>query len=176
MDISMDTSPDGIRVCGEGDLLELTGVARSTWKNWARKGLVHEQDDGLYSEADIIETLTIRLIVEAVGLRAAIAAWRRGRHDALRELESLEGAAADQVRLVIDQHTWQLVLTTGAEALLAELERPAPFPRGRIVVTLGPAANEARAAFWARALPASDLRHDGRRRAPSQGRIKRSKR
>lgn len=172
----MDASSDSIRVCGERDLLQLAGVARSTWKNWARKGLVQENDDGLYAEMDVVETLAVRLIVEAVGLRAATAAWRLGRHDTLRGLESLGVDQADETRLVIDQHTWQLALTMGAEALLDELKRPAPFARGHAVVTIGPAASDARSAFWARALPRDDLLKDRRRRTPARRRTTRSKR
>ncbi len=172
----MDASPDSIRASGERDLLEIAGVARSTWKNWARNGLVQEQEDGLYSESDVIETLAVRLVVEAVGLRAATAAWRQGRHGTLPCLERLDVATADEVWLVIDPYTWQLVLATCAEGLLKELKRPTPFPRGRVVVTVGPAVSEARKAFWARAVPAKDLRRDKRRRTIAQVQTERSKR
>ena len=161
----MDASPDSIRVVGEADLLDLGRVPRSTWKNWARQGLVDEHKDGLYGERDVIEAVVVRLVVEAVGLRAATAAWRPAREAVLGRLESAEASDPAEVRTVIDSHLWQLVVTSDAEALLAELRRTTPFPRGRVVVTIGPAVAEARTAFWARAAPARDLRRDRRRRA-----------
>jgi hypothetical protein len=167
----MDTSPDSIRLVGEGDLLALARVARSTWKNWARQGLVEERDDGLYGERDVIEAVVVRLIVEAVGLRAATAAWGPVRQLALQRLEPPQADPAE-VRTVIDSHTWQLVVATDADELLEELRRTTPFPRGRVVVPVGPAVAEARSAFWPRAAPARDLRRDRRRRAPA-GRAKR---
>ena len=84
----MDTSADSIRVVGEGDLLDLGRVARSTWKNWVRQGLVDDHVDGLYGERDVIEAAVVRLVVEAVGLRAAAAAWRLAREAVLGRLES----------------------------------------------------------------------------------------
>lgn len=169
----MDTSPDSIRVIGEGDLLELGRVARSTWKHWARQGLVDDREDGLYGERDVIEAVVVRLVVEAVGLRAATAAWRPTRETVLGRLKSAKAIESAEVWTVIDSHTWQLVVTTDAEALLEELRRTTPFPRGRVVVTIGPAVAEARTAFWARAAPGRDLRRDRRRRTTSRAPAKR---
>jgi hypothetical protein len=175
VDVSMDTSPDSIRVVGEGDLLELGRVARSTWKNWARQGLVDDPEDGLYGERDIIEAVVVRLVVEAVGLRAARAAWRPAREAVLARLQSAEATDIDEVRTVIDLHTWQLLITTDASALLEELRRTTPFPRGRVVLTVGPAVAEARTAFWARAAFARDLRRDRRRRTSVRARENRAR-
>lgn len=171
----MDASADSIRVVGEVDLLDLARVARSTWKNWARQGLVEEPEDGLFGERAVIEAVVVQLLVDAVGLRAAIAAWRTTGDMVLQQLDATVGAPPDEIRLLMDLHSWGLVLAPAAEALLNELRRPAPFPRGQVVVTVGPAVAEARNGFWVRALPASRLRRDRRRRGPGASETKRSR-
>jgi hypothetical protein len=130
--------------------------------------LIEDREDGLYGERDVIEAVVVRLVVEAVGLRAATAAWRPPREAVLGRLESARAINPAEVRTVIDSHTWQLVVTTDAETLLQELGRATPFPRGRVVVTIGPSVAEARTAFWARAAPARDLRRDRRRRTTAR--------
>lgn len=162
----MDTSSDSIRVVGEGDLLELAGIARSTWKNWTREGLVQEPVEGLYSEHDVIEALVVRLVVEAVGLRTAVAAWRPVRDEVLAGLAALQPGERPDRWLVIDAHTWLLALASVSADLLEQLARGMPSPRARVVVTVGPSVAEAKSAFRSRALPVRDLRKDRRRRRP----------
>lgn len=85
----MDTTADSIRFVGEADLLELARVARSTWKNWLRAGVVGDAPDGLYDEPAVVELVIVAVLVGALEMRQVGSAWRRARDDVLRQALSL---------------------------------------------------------------------------------------
>jgi hypothetical protein len=61
-------------------------------------------------------------------------------------------------------HTWRTALAHEIDELAAALHAPVPYPRGRHVIALAAPVQEARQAFWTRAVPAADLASDKRRR------------
>jgi hypothetical protein len=77
VDTSMDASADSIRVVGEADLLQIARLARSTWKNWCKRGLLREAPGGLYGEDAVVATVVGGMVVQALGLRRGIAVWAR---------------------------------------------------------------------------------------------------
>lgn len=160
---SMDTSADSIRVIGEADLLDIARIARSTWKNWIAQELIDEPADGLYGESKLLEAVVVALLVSALDLRRAKAVWASARGTALDHCAQL--APDGTLHGVIDLHTWEMSMASGARAVFAAVRRPRPFPRGYVVVDLGEIIPEARAAFWKRAGPAAALKADRRRKS-----------
>src|SRR4051812_4264920 len=156
----MDASPDTFRVVGEADLLEMARVARSTWKNWAQSGLVDEPANGLYDEGAVVEAVGVSLLVQGLELRPAATAWRAARAAALDALDAARAANPDDVRLVVDPYTWELVVTADESSLLQQLERRLVHPRSQIVISVGGVAAEARRAFATRSAPAVEFQSD----------------
>lgn len=173
----MATSTDSIRCVGEADLLEIARVARSTWRNWSKQGVVEVPPTGLYGEAHAVEASLVALFVTALDLRQAAGCWRPARE---RVLELAVAQPRDDdlsaFDVVIDLHRWELNAAVDRDALVAVLHRPTPFPRGRLVFDAAHVVADARTAFWARAVAAAELKGDKRRKpraavrgAPARG-------
>jgi hypothetical protein len=160
----MGTSPDSIRVIGEKDLLEVARVARSTWQNWARQGIITPAAEGLHPEPDVIEALAVGLLTQAFDLRQTKAVWRLARDDVLAACLALPLDRQATLDAIVDLHTWRTALAHEIDELAAALHAPVPYPRGRHVIALAAPVQEARQAFWTRAVPAADLASDKRRR------------
>jgi hypothetical protein len=164
----MDTSTDSIRVISEADLLDIARIARSTWKNWITKELVDEPANGLYGESELLEAVVVGLLVSALDLRRARAVWSSARRAALDRCACL--TADGTLHGVVDLHTWEMLMTSGAREVFAAVRRPTPFPRGYVVVDLSEVIPEARAAFWKRAGPAAIFTADRRRKSKQRKR------
>jgi hypothetical protein len=162
---SMGTSPDSIRVVGEADLLDLGRVARSTWQNWLKQGVLVGSRGGLHGEAEVAEVVVLGLLVAAVELRRAKAIWPICRDRVVQECVALPLDEDAHLDAVVDLHTWELQLARDAAELHAATRARAAFPRGRLVLPLAASVSEARRGFWIRAVPERDLAADKRRRA-----------
>lgn len=165
---SMGISPDSIRRVGESDLLELAQVARSTWQNWIRAGILGNMHDGLYDEEAVVELIVVAIMLGALDVRQAAVAWRPARHVVLEQALMLPIDESEPCFLaVIDLHTWQMKTATTADQVRSAVQAQVPFPRGRLVFDLGSSVTEARRSFWSRAQPAADLLKDRRRKRRS---------
>jgi hypothetical protein len=160
----MGTSPDSIRVIGEKDLLEVARVARSTWQNWSRQGIITPAAEGLHGERDVLEALVVGLLTQAFDLRRTRAVWRLARDDVLAACLALPLDQQATLDAIVDLHTWRTALARDIEELAAALHAQVPYPRGRYVMALAAPVQEARQVFWTRAVPAADFASDKRRR------------
>ncbi len=157
MDRTVAGVPDSIRVVDEDILLRITGVARSTRRNWARRGLVIDRSDGRYGEADVVETAIVVLLVRATKrLDDAVRLWAAQRDAVLqRALQEPTG----ELTIVFEPRLLRATLA-GTDAEVGRSARPfEPL----VAIPLAPKMAEARAAFWQFAA-APRARPDGRRR------------
>jgi hypothetical protein len=161
----MGTSADSIRVVGEADLLDLARVARTTWQNWVRKGVIEDSDVGVYREDDVAEVVTVTLLVDGVGLRRARAIWPASREHVIGAGLALDLEEPGDLLLVVDPYSWETELCSTANELWRMIGEPLDPPRARIVVPVAARIQAARRAFWTRAQPVPELAKDRRRRA-----------
>ena len=166
----MDTSADSIRVVGEADLLELAKAARSTWHHWCTKGLLSQSDDGLYGERDVIEVLVAGMLVAALDVRRATAAWGAAREPVLETCAALAIAGDDTLDAVVDLYTLEIAIGRTPQEIEAVTHRVGAFWRGYLVLPLALSTREARRGFRTRAVSPSDLAKDKRRRAGRKAR------
>jgi hypothetical protein len=159
----MDIDSDSIRLIGEADLLELAGIARSTWNGWVKSGYVTPPSTGLYDECDVVGAIVLRHLGDCLPMSKAAIAWR----DCEIDLIACCTGGVEQkttLDLVVDLHTLAARPTEGPDQLLEALHAPLPSPRPRVVIVLAEILQEARAGFWRRARPASDFSDDKRRK------------
>jgi hypothetical protein len=152
---------------GEADLLELARVARSTWQNWVRAGLLQAADDGLYGEAAVVELLIVSTLLGALDLRQLKTAWRGAGTTLVKQALALPLDQDPYLLACVDLYTWQVRAATTTEALESAVRAPVPFPRGTVVFDLGSSIAEVRRTYWSRAAPAAELLKDRRRKRRS---------
>lgn len=163
----MDASPDSIRVVGEADLLALARVARSTWRNWIKQGVLVPPKDALYRETDIIEAVLVATVIDALDLRLAAATWPMVGE---RLAHAVAAARTERgVFLIADPFDWGMEIRVGANELASAVRQRVASPRSYVVVEVGAIVAEARNAFWKRARPTREFAADRRRanRLPS---------
>jgi hypothetical protein len=165
MDGSVTTSPDSIRVVAEPEMLKLARTARSTWRNWIKKGSLEEPKDGLYRESDVLEVLVFAMVVSAMGLSTATVVWRRSGKLTVAECQRLPLDRDVKLTLVVDTHGLDVRLTRTARELESAVAQQLPVPRAHVCVRVGAVVQEARQVFWTLAAKPSDLASDGRRRS-----------
>jgi hypothetical protein len=157
MDVTVSRAPDSIRFVDEQDLLRITGLARSTRRRWAERGLVIDPKDGHYREGDVVETAIVALLVSATkGLDDALRLWTACRGGVMQE--ALQ-AKSEDLRLVFEPRLLGSVLAKSDAEICRAIRPLEPF----VVVPLTQATREAREAFWRFAM-ASRPKPDRRRR------------
>lgn len=140
----MGTSADSIRVVGEGDLLEVARVARSTWQNWARQKIISPAPEGLHHEDDVIEAVVVGQLTAVFDLRTTKTVWRLAHDEVLAACGALPLDEPATLDAVVDVHTWATAVARDPDELAGVLHARVPYPRGRYVLVLGEAAQEAR--------------------------------
>jgi hypothetical protein len=162
----MNEDPDSIRLVGEADLLELTGMGRGAWNGWVKSAHVSRSPDGLYREQDVIELAVLKLMADWMPMAKAVIAWRDCQADLIRRcIERRLDDYPAAIDLVVDLHTLAADCVEGPQDLFDRLHAPVPSPRATIVIALGQIIHELRAAFWRRARPAPDFAGDKRRKS-----------
>jgi hypothetical protein len=151
-------APDSIVCVDEDALLRITGVARSTRRNWVKQSLIDDRSDGRYYEQDVLETALVALIVKATkGLADARLVWHSTRDSLLSAIAGV--ADGKDLALVLELRLLRGTLASSA-AQVGPATRPfEPF----VLIPVGPHAAEAREGF--RTFAASPrAKPDGRRR------------
>lgn len=161
----MNLDPDSIRLVGEVDLLELTGMGRGAWNGWVKSDHVSQSSDGLYREQDVIELAVLKLMADWMPMAKAVIAWRDCQADLISRCVDRRLDDDPSIDLVVDLHTLAADCVEGPQDLFDRLHAPVPSPRATIVIALGPLIHELRAAFWRRARPAPDFAGDKRRKS-----------
>jgi len=164
MGTSMGNTADSIVVVGERDLLHIARVARSTWQNWVKKGLVSETSDGRYGEREVIRTAVAALVVSALDLPRAKLVLDAIGGSAEETCLRLKLDGDDLSDVVIDLHSFSAVLVSDATSLSAAVHAPVVTPRPYVLVPLAETARDARRVFRRLAAPRKALAGDGRRK------------
>jgi hypothetical protein len=151
-------APDSIVCVDEDTLLRITGVARSTRRNWVKESLIDDRPDGRYYEQDVLVTALVALIVKATkGLADARRVWHSTRDSLLSAVASVP--EEKDLALVLELRLLRGTLTSSA-AQVGPATRPfEPF----VLIPVGPHAVEAREGFRKFAVPPR-AKADGRRR------------
>lgn len=167
MDVNLSRAPDSIRFVDEQDLLRITGLARSTRRRWAERGLVVDPQDGHYREVDVVETAIVVLLVSATrGLDDAVRLWTSCRGDVMQE--ALQAKSEEDLRLVFEPRLLGSVLAKSDAEICRAIRPLEPF----VVVPLTQATRDAREAFWRFAMasrPKPDRRRRDAQRAAPRG-------
>ncbi len=150
--------PDSIRFVDDAGVLRITGVARSTRRNWASHGLVPDPQDGHYRESDVVETAIVGILVSATkGLDDAQRLWTACREAVLEAAFQVSDGA--ELSLVFEPRLLRAKLAK-SDAEIGQAARPL---EPLVVIPLASLTNETRNAFWKFAVT-SRTRPDGRRR------------
>jgi hypothetical protein len=151
-------APDSIVCVDEDKLLRITGVARSTRRNWVKHGLIDDRPDGRYYEQDVLETALVAPIVKATkGLADARRVWHSTRDSLLSAVAGTPDGK--DLALVLELRLLRGTLASSA-AQVGRATRPfEPF----VLIPVGPDAAEAREGFRTFAAPPR-TKPDGRRR------------
>src|SRR4051812_39230559 len=106
----MGVSADSIRAVGESDLLEFGRVARSTWQNWIKHGLVQDQPSRTYGEEAVVEVVAVGVLLTTLDLRAVNALWRGARTVVVETALSLPLDECAELHVLADPYTSQLTV------------------------------------------------------------------
>lgn len=155
---TISSQPDSIVCVDEAALLRITGVARSTRRNWIKQSLIDDRPDGRYYEKDVLETALVALIVRATkGLDDARRVWHSTRRSLLAAVAS--SPDADGIFLVLE---FRLLRATVASSVAEIGQAARPF-EPLVLIPISPQTEEARSAFRTFAAPPR-AKPDGRRR------------
>jgi hypothetical protein len=155
---TMSSAPDSIVCVDETALLRITGVARSTRRNWVKQSLIDDRSDGRYYEGDVVDTVLVALIVQATkGLDDARRVWHATRNSLVEAVADPE--RSNDLSLVIELRLLRTVVTRSA----AEVGLAARPFEPLILIPISPRTEEAREAFRTFAAPPRS-KPDGRRR------------
>src|ERR1700742_424718 len=113
----MSGSPDSIRLVGEPDLLRIARLSRGTWSGWDRNGHYALNENGLYSEADVISVVVFGLLADAVPLQEAGIAWRGGGAPIVQACLALSLEGDERIAIVLDTHSLRVTAAASAEEL-----------------------------------------------------------
>lgn len=174
----MSGSPDSIRLVGEQDLLRLARLSRGTWSGWDRNGHYGPNENGLYSEADVVSVVLFGLLGDAVSLRDAGIAWRAGGAEIVEACLALPLDGRERIAIVLDTHSLGMTTVSSGEELFEYIHARVPAPRPWVALPVGEILGEARKGFWLHAKPAAELARDRRRKAsaPAKKGTKRGRR
>jgi hypothetical protein len=155
---TIPSASDSIVCVDESALLRISGLARSTRRNWVKISLIADRPDGRYYERDVIETVLVAVIIRATKrLDDARRVWRATR-------EKLLSAAADlpadgQLALALELRLLRSTVVTSTEEIGAAAR---PF-EASVLIPISQPIREAREAFRTFAAPTS-TKPDRRRR------------
>lgn len=141
-------APDSIVYIDEAALLRISGVARSTRRNWIKLGLIEDRADGRYYERDVIETVLVALIVKATKrLDDARRIWRSMRDDLLRAVGG--SSNVEGLSLVLELRLLRGTVADSASQIGSAAKPFEPL----VVIPMSQAVAESRDAFATFAAP-----------------------
>lgn len=72
----MATQPDRTLRVPEKELLRIAGIARSTWRDWVKAGLLFDRQ-GIYSRQDVLDAVVVTALRAALSLEDTRSAWQQ---------------------------------------------------------------------------------------------------
>lgn len=161
----MTAVPDSIGFIYERDLVRISGVPRSTRQHWVAKGLLRDPPDGRFREREVVETVILGRLVQALKPEHAQVAWGQQGDEVLAAVLAVEPGRTRQLDLVVNVDLATISLAK-SDRQIGALIRSQEQPRHYVVFPLAAVLREAREAFWrftrTPRKPADNRRRDSR--------------
>jgi hypothetical protein len=122
----MPTPPDGSVRVSEQRLSELAGIQAPLRQNWATKGRLHRRGRDGYDEADAIELVVLKALMDSLGALDGPIAWADARDQVNRRVDD------PNLVLIFDVQDKQASVVSDMEAL----RDAAPYGHRVLVIDL----------------------------------------